>query len=358
VEATLILYCCEGGHLHAALRAADAVVDDQIVGRADDWPDLKTMCRDELGRFAPCGGAGTVPHDQPRTPAQKVAHFLDNYEEGRNAQRTVAAAHVKVTEANRQAKEARDQAGAMLDRYRHLMATSSQAEAEAYKAKIKPELEALYAKAKGLEEQARADMQAAVREAFAAPNPAKVSHDSEKYHPADTTSGQALNEGVAWLNGKVDQSVFNGDMVVHAGLVPPHMKERDYYDSGMIHLSKNTNAGVVVHEVGHYINDRPEAKIMAKAFWQHRFGDEKPVTMTSICRGCGYERGEKGAKDHMDAVFENAHAYYTGKKYRDGNTELISMGIEQLVRDPGRLAVHDPQYFKFLHAVLHGKRLP
>jgi hypothetical protein len=358
VEVTLFLYCCEQEHLHVSVRAGGAVLGDSVVGRADDWPDLKAVCRDDHGRFASCGGGGTAPHDQPRTPAQKVAHFLDNYEEGRNAQRMVAAAHAKQVEANRQAREARDQAGALLDRYRHLMTTVGQAEAEAYRAQIKPDFTALHAKARTLEEQARADMQAAVRESFAAPNPAKVSHDSEQHHPADTMSGKALNEGVAWLNDKVDRSVFNGDMVVRAGTVPPHMKERDYYDKGVVHLSKNTNAGAVVHEVGHYINDRPEAKSMANAFWEHRFAGEEPVKMTSICPGCGYDPREKGYKDDMDAIFEKAHAYYAGKKYAGGQTELISMGVEKLFRDPGRLAAHDPQYFKFVHAVLHGKRLP
>jgi hypothetical protein len=60
VEATLVLYCCQDGHLHAALRlGGGGVAADRVVGRDDDWPDLKAICRDELGRFAPCGGGGT-----------------------------------------------------------------------------------------------------------------------------------------------------------------------------------------------------------------------------------------------------------------------------------------------------------
>lgn len=57
MEATLVFYCCEDEHLHAALRMKSGVtVDDQIIGPADDWPDLKAVCRDDHGRFAPCGG--------------------------------------------------------------------------------------------------------------------------------------------------------------------------------------------------------------------------------------------------------------------------------------------------------------
>jgi hypothetical protein len=59
MEATLVLYCCTAGHLHTALRLeGGGTADDQVVGDAEDWPALKAICRDELGRFAPCGGGG------------------------------------------------------------------------------------------------------------------------------------------------------------------------------------------------------------------------------------------------------------------------------------------------------------
>jgi hypothetical protein len=59
VEATLVLYCCEEDHLHAALRLeSSGTADDHVIGPANAWPDLKDICRDELGRFAPCGGGG------------------------------------------------------------------------------------------------------------------------------------------------------------------------------------------------------------------------------------------------------------------------------------------------------------
>lgn len=59
MEATLVLYCCEERHLHAALRLeGGGTADDQVVGWADDWPALKAICRDDHGRFAPCGGSG------------------------------------------------------------------------------------------------------------------------------------------------------------------------------------------------------------------------------------------------------------------------------------------------------------
>jgi hypothetical protein len=59
MEATLVLYCCKENHLHAALRLeGGGQADDEVIGIADDWPDLKAICRDDHGRFAPCGGSG------------------------------------------------------------------------------------------------------------------------------------------------------------------------------------------------------------------------------------------------------------------------------------------------------------
>jgi hypothetical protein len=59
MEATLVLYCCADGHLHAALRLqGGGTADDQVLGGANDWPALKAICRDDHGRFAPCGGGG------------------------------------------------------------------------------------------------------------------------------------------------------------------------------------------------------------------------------------------------------------------------------------------------------------
>jgi hypothetical protein len=58
-DIVLSVYICEEGHLHVGTRGQDGLADDRIIGSADDWPDLKAVCRDELGRFAPCGGGGS-----------------------------------------------------------------------------------------------------------------------------------------------------------------------------------------------------------------------------------------------------------------------------------------------------------
>ena len=41
-----------------------------------------------------------------------------------------------------------------------------------------------------------------------------------------------------------------------------------------------------------------------------------------------------------------------GKRYANGDTEIISMGLEYFYSDPLKLAKDDPDYFMFMYDVL------
>lgn len=47
-------------------------------------------------------------------------------------------------------------------------------------------------------------------------------------------------------------------------------------------------------------------------------------------------------------------AGYVGKTYANNRTEVFSMGMEQLYKDPINFAEDDPEYFKFIVGVLRG----
>ena len=47
-------------------------------------------------------------------------------------------------------------------------------------------------------------------------------------------------------------------------------------------------------------------------------------------------------------------AGYVGKTYANNSTEVFSMGMEQLYKDPISFAEDDPEYFKFIVGVLRG----
>lgn len=61
-ELDLVLYVCDQEHLHlVALKDGTEVHSDTIMGPIDGFPSLKSVCRDERGRFAPCGAGGHAP---------------------------------------------------------------------------------------------------------------------------------------------------------------------------------------------------------------------------------------------------------------------------------------------------------
>ena len=107
------------------------------------------------------------------------------------------------------------------------------------------------------------------------------------------------------------------------------------------------------HELGHMVEYRkPGVQERAKAFLAYRVGDETPVRMDSLPGAKGYGPDELGRKDNFDRAIDGNNAYYVGKQYRDGATEIISMGVEQMYKDPERFVLQDPEYFHFILSVL------
>lgn len=108
-----------------------------------------------------------------------------------------------------------------------------------------------------------------------------------------------------------------------------------------------------VHEIGHMIENRkPGVRELATEFLKRRVGDEEPKSLKELFPDSKYDPWEKGRKDNFDRVLHGSHAYYAGKSYSSGDTEVVSMGLEQLYRDPVRFAEKDPDYFAFMIHVL------
>ena len=118
-------------------------------------------------------------------------------------------------------------------------------------------------------------------------------------------------------------------------------------------LHEKDNVGVWVHETGHAIEQAdPYVAGMVNTFLNMRVGNEKPQEMRDLY-GSFYDKGEKGRKDHFDQAFgDGSHAYYVGKDYPDGATEVLSMGIQKLHNDPLDFMKKDPEYFEFVISVL------
>ena len=114
------------------------------------------------------------------------------------------------------------------------------------------------------------------------------------------------------------------------------------FDFNIMDLRQNEGQSTIVHEFGHWFEDNADDVYdLSSDFLRERTAGDKLRWL-----GKGYDRSEK-------AWFDKFINPYMGKKYDDA-TEIISMGMEMMFSDPGRLASEDPEYFDFMYNLLRG----
>ena len=124
------------------------------------------------------------------------------------------------------------------------------------------------------------------------------------------------------------------------------------------HDTAEAAAATAVHELAHAMEGSdPRLSAYCRAFLAYRVGDE-PYTDFKDLPGGEAMAGEKGRKDHFDRAFGEVSAYYCGKDYPNGATEILSKGLEELYRDPVKFMSRDPEYAAFVIGVLGGDRGP
>lgn len=126
---------------------------------------------------------------------------------------------------------------------------------------------------------------------------------------------------------------------------------RAYCGKDHIAVSPEDGLHVFIHELGHALEHDLGVHARVKEFLNHRVGNE-PLTPLSRL-GTGYRDDEMGRKDNFDKVFDGVAAYYVGKEYPNG-TEILSMGLEEMFRDPAGFAAKDPEFAKFVVGILDG----
>jgi len=111
--------------------------------------------------------------------------------------------------------------------------------------------------------------------------------------------------------------------------------------------------------MGHVIEDKVRGvKEAAHEFLYHRVGIESARPMSELTGEPKYGEKEMGRPDKWRDVFGD-NAGYVGKRYPSRpdklqSTEVISMGLEQMHRDPVKFARRDPEYFRFICGILDG----
>ena len=126
---------------------------------------------------------------------------------------------------------------------------------------------------------------------------------------------------------------------------------RGHYDNNGVYLPPmNRRSKVMVHELGHWLEDRDgDVHAKALAFLKKRTKGEQAITLRKATGNPGYRANEMTKKDKfMDP--------YSGKQYSGGRaTEIVSMGIEHFYSEPIEFATRDPSYFDFMYDLLRGE---
>lgn len=133
--------------------------------------------------------------------------------------------------------------------------------------------------------------------------------------------------------------------------------QRAYYyvRSGTVHLSAYANDKTAIHEIGHHLETTmPGVRAAVQAFQDHRCGESEYVKMSDLVPSAGYSPYEITREDKFGPALGEVGGYYAGKRYPDGDTEILSMGVEKLYEDPVGFAQADPEYFAFVLGILRG----
>lgn len=205
----------------------------------------------------------------------------------------------------------------------------------------------------------------------------QIHEDMRIRHSAETIGKSILNKAIIKTNAEKNVAVVAGqikvvlencissdivteNMVLSAAKIPrATSSSRSFYSLGDKTLNLNTHPGARgklatgIHESMHWIEDfNGHVHKRCVEFLEYRCKGESAQSLKKLT-GLGYRAHERARPDK----FFNP---YCGKDYisNDGNryaTEVLSMGVEQMLKDPVSFAKQDPEYFNFVVSIMKGE---
>jgi hypothetical protein len=113
---------------------------------------------------------------------------------------------------------------------------------------------------------------------------------------------------------------------------------------------------VAIHEIMHGIESGdPSISQAVQEFRDYRVRPGEPAINLKRAFGGSFEGDEVGYKDEFDrGIKEPSSAAYVGKTYGSNATEILTMGVEHLYRNPRQFCAGDPEYAAFVIGILDG----
>ncbi len=136
------------------------------------------------------------------------------------------------------------------------------------------------------------------------------------------------------------------DTPVNIVETPPERKGRSCYKPKTNNVFMgNSDPAVVVHEMSHWLEEKvPGIREEVQEFYNKRTQGEKNIKLSEVTGNKNYGDGEVTKVDKWLNP-------YMGKEYKNAS-EILSMGMEIMYRNPAYLAKNDPEMFDFIYSVV------
>lgn len=149
----------------------------------------------------------------------------------------------------------------------------------------------------------------------------------------------------AWLSQVIDGDKFDSvDVAIN------RTGSRAHYTRGAINMTHTSGIDIYIHEIGHAIEDKyPDVLDRLNQFLDYRTKGETAQPLSQLTNNANYGAREIAKPDkfihpYMGKIYESKDKRFA--------TEILSMGLELMYRNPTLLLEQDPELFNFILGIL------
>lgn len=148
-------------------------------------------------------------------------------------------------------------------------------------------------------------------------------------------------------NGKLTKVIFTKKRTINGQPFRAHYVNTQ----NAVFARSGENVSTLLHEFMHSLEyANPEVSKKTKAFLVKRSGGAAPKKLSDLTGNSGYKAGEIAVEDKW---VEKGGSAYMGKIYDRASTELLTMGVERLLKSPTEFFLRDREYFDFVIETLN-----